>query len=110
MARLRLIVSVAALAGATSEECGTPLALSPVDISRTDSGHALLSAFRGVGAAALVNHGVDVDATLAAGRALFEKTRAATKRRLDAKGSQRGFLPRGAEAAFFDSSSICQSM
>ena len=74
------------------------MALSPVDISRTDSGHALLAAFRGVGAAALVNHGVDVDATLAAGRALFEKTRAATKRRLDAKGSQRGFLPRGAEA------------
>ena len=79
MAR-RLLVSVAALVAAiASEECGTPLALSPVDISRTDSGHALLAAFRGVGAAALVNHGVDVDATLAAGRALFEKTRAATR-------------------------------
>ena len=97
-AALAAVVINVMAAAIASEECGTPLAISPVDISRTDSGHALLAAFRGVGAAALVEHGVDVDATLAAGRALFEKTRAATKRRLDARGSQRGFLPRGAEA------------
>ena len=59
-AALSAVVINVMAAAIASEECGTPLALSPVDISRTDSGHALLAAFRGVGAAALVDHGVDV--------------------------------------------------
>lgn len=98
MAHRRLLVSAALTAAILSDECGNKLDLHTVDIGSSDSGNALLAAFRGVGAAALVDHGVDVDATLAAARALIEKTSAATKRRLDAKGSQRGYLARGAEA------------
>jgi len=98
MAHRRLIVSAVLAAAILSDECGNKLDLHTVDISSSDSGDELLAAFRGVGAAALVDHGVDVDATLAAGRALIDKTSAATKRRLNAKGSQRGYLARGAEA------------
>ena len=69
----------------------TPLALSPVDISRTDSGDALLAAFR---ESARRWSSTASTPTRRQPRAAPQKTRPATKRRLDAKEANAGFAAR----------------
>ena len=104
MSLQRLVWAVAVAAVAGGDECSAVLELAAVDLGGDEvrAGASLLEAFRGVGTAAVVNHGVDVAATLAAGRSLFRETAAGEKRALDAGGGvgvrQRGFLGRGAEA------------
>lgn len=80
---------------------GETLSLATVDLSGESDeeiGTSLLAAFASSGAASIVGHGVDVDATLSAAEALFRSTDSGTKRALSAGRSQRGFIARGAES------------
>ena len=97
---LRLAAALAA------DACDAPrdvLDLPVVDLrdAPAAAGAALLAAFRGAGAAAVVGHGVEVGAALRAGAALFRDAGPGERARLAARGGgtrQRGFLPRGSEA------------
>ena len=80
---------------------GTFLELATVDLSGPSAarrGLSLLAAFRETGAAAIMGHGVDVDATLAAAKDLFARTASVVKDSLSSGASQRGFIGRGAES------------